>query len=404
MQQRRILIIANRVPFPLKDGGALAMDAMVKGYYDAGWQVLLLAMNTSRHYVDPAQLATLYPQIYAFETVDVNTDIKLWPTVRNWCFSNLPQHAERFYHKSFEQRIVEILQAFRPDVIQMESIYLSVYYPVIKVNSAALLVQRLHNVEYEVWQRLAAETSSSVKRYYLNNLARRLRRFELQVWDETDLLLPITEVDADHIKNAGCRTDILVAPYGLPENKHEQIPGSLLQGYHLGAMDWLPNAEAMDWFLDEIWPVIHDAVPDFSFSFAGRNMPQRFTENLPEGVTCAGEVADAAAFMAGKQILIVPLRSGGGIRVKIMEAMAAGRMVISTATGMQGIDAEPGVHYLLADTASAFAAQVFFCQQNPGKAAEIMHNGHTFIMERYGQKNIMNRLLAKLNTRFPVEP
>ncbi len=390
---KRILILTNRVPFPLKDGGAMAMDAMVKGYTADGWQVFLLAMNTTRHYVTEEQVEKLYKELYAFETVPVNNEINYISVLKNLFFSRQPEHADRFYTKEFDTRLKKVLTAFDPDVVQVESIYLNTYLDTIRGNSKALLVQRLHNVEYQIWQRLAAETTNPIKKRYLESLSKRIRHFEQDAWKDADVLLPITNEDSLIITNTGCNTKKHVTPFGIEPARIKYGDGKEeWAGYHIGLMDWMPNIEAVNWFVREVWPTIHKKVPSFQFSFAGRHMPKPLYENLPEGVICEGEVPDAGIFAAGKKILIVPLRSAGGIRVKTLQAMAGGKLVISTSVGMQGIDAVPRIHYLKADTADEFAAAVDWTMNNKAEAEEMTAHAQQLIRKTYNQDIIMKSL------------
>jgi glycosyltransferase involved in cell wall biosynthesis len=390
---KRILILTNRIPFPQKDGGAMAMDAMVKGYASAGWQVFLLAMNTTRHFVAEEQVEKLYNELYGFETVLVNNDINYISLLKNLFFSKQPEHADRFHAKNFDKRLKKVLTTFNPDVVQVESIYLNTYLDTIRGNSTALLVQRLHNIEYQIWQRLAAETVNPVKKKYLESLSRRIRHFEQEAWKDADVLLPITNEDSLIITYTGCNTKKHVTPFGIEPARIKYGDGKEeWAGYHIGLMDWMPNIEAVNWFVREVWPVIHKKVPAFRFSFAGRHMPGALYENLPDGVVCEGEVPDAAAFAAGKKILIVPLRSAGGIRVKTLQAMAGGKLVISTTVGMQGIDAIPGIHYQKADTADEFAIAIEWLMNNKAEAEEIIANAQQLIRKTYNQDIIMHSL------------
>ncbi len=152
---RKILILTNRVPYPLKDGGNLAMNAMIEGYHRAGWQVYLLAMNTSRHPVKHEQLQKLFTHLHAFEWVDIDNHLKWTEVLKNYLFSHEPEHVIRFYKEAFKNKLTEVLEAFKPDVVQVESVYLSTYLPVVKECSDAVMVLRVHNLEYQVWQGLA---------------------------------------------------------------------------------------------------------------------------------------------------------------------------------------------------------------------------------------------------------
>src|SRR4051812_8286962 len=112
MAQRKILIITNRVPYPLKDGGNLAMNAMIEGYHKSGWQVALLAMNTSRHFIKPEQLEKLFTHLHSFNWVDIDNTLKWTDILRNFFFGKEPEHAQRFYSEDFKAELKDILVAF----------------------------------------------------------------------------------------------------------------------------------------------------------------------------------------------------------------------------------------------------------------------------------------------------
>ncbi|RYZ54358.1 MAG: glycosyltransferase [Sphingobacteriales bacterium] len=397
MAGHSILILSNRVPFPLNDGGSLAMYRMIEGYFKAGWDVFLFSMNTSRHFVPPDTLPPLFRQI-RLETFDINTDVKVVPTVKNFLLSRKPNHADRFYSKDFETRLRQIIASFKPDIIQLESIYLASYIDTVRQACNAHLAIRLHNIEFQIWERLSEETSTGFRKFYLRDLAARIRRFEMDAWERADILLPITGVDANLVKQHVPEAEIMVVPYGFEISQTSAGMNGVWSAYHLGAMDWVPNAEAVSWFIEEVWPGVHEQKPGFHFYFAGRNMPYSFQKYNGNGVTCMGEVADAAEFIADKNILVVPLRSGGGVRIKILEAMAAGKLVISTAVGMQGIDeAIPGKHYLQADTVNEFREKLLWCLDNQTEAASVAQSGAVMVREGYDETKIMNSLVKQMS-------
>ena len=189
-----------------------------------------------------------------------------------------------------------------------------------------------------------------------------------------------------------------VVPFGVDTDKIQPQTGSEWVGYHIGAMDWLPNAEGINWFLKEAWPQIHQLHPEFTFHFAGRKMSESFMKANIAGVKCYGEVPDANAFIADKKILIVPLRSGGGIRVKILEAMAMGKIVISTTIGMQGIDAIPGTHFLEVNTPHQFSEAINWVLSNRKAAELIGTNAAALIHEKYDANSIQKALITWLET------
>lgn len=158
-------------------------------------------------------------------------------------------------------------------------------------------------------------------------------------------------------------------------------------------MDWMPNQESIDWLLTDIWPLIHSQEPQVSLYLAGRKMPERFLEKSGDGLYVEGEVADANAYIADKQINVVPLLSGSGIRVKIIESMAAGKVVVTTSVGAQGIDYEDGKNILIANTPQEFADQIKRLADNPSFCREIGQNARRLAEEHYDRNRLGKQLV-----------
>ncbi len=403
---RRILIVTNRPPWPLHDGGAMAMYQTIRGYKQQGWAVHLLMMNTARHAADDSVLREAYADLDGLTSVPFDNRLRPVRLLRNLLVSRQPEHAERFYDAAFEHVLLDTVKTFSPDAIQFESLFLTGYLPALRTATDARLILRLHNVEHQIWARAAA-SARGAKRLYLRTLARRMDHYERQAWNQYDLLLPITGEDAQTVQTSGCKTPIHFTPYGIRATAASGATrhlGRPLKLYHLGAMDWLPNREAVAWFLREAWPLIHQSQHDVEFHFAGRKLEADFSRPLPPGAFNHGAVEDAAAFVAGMDALVVPLRAGGGIRVKILEAMAAGKVVIATTVGIQGIDALPGVHFLLADIPKEFAAAVDRLVHQPSEAILIAGRARKLVGDVYDAEKIaadLSRRAAALTDGRP---
>jgi glycosyltransferase involved in cell wall biosynthesis len=163
-------------------------------------------------------------------------------------------------------------------------------------------------------------------------------------------------------------------------------------------MDWIPNREAIQWFLERAWPKIHQSSPEFEFYFAGRKMPDEFKAmNIP-GVHCLDEVPSAEDFIADKKILIVPIWTGGGIRVKILEAMAAGKVVITTSSGIKGIEAKAGKHFLLARKPEDFERAVKWCLEHKPEAETMAAKARELVKEKYEQGKVIGDIITELET------
>jgi glycosyltransferase involved in cell wall biosynthesis len=211
--------------------------------------------------------------------------------------------------------------------------------------------------------------------------------------NDYDGVVCITKGDADYFRQHGCRRPLTSIPFGVePEDAAnvEVEPASL---FHIGAMDWLPNRESIEWLLEEVWPVVHREVPQAHLYLAGRKMPQRWMDARIEGVTVVGEVPDAGYFIAGKQINVVPLLSGSGIRIKIIEAMAAGKAVVTTTVGAQGIDYTDGENLLVADTPEQFAAQIKLLVADQEYCRSVGEAAARLVAEHYDVKRLTAQLL-----------
>ncbi|WP_118950700.1 glycosyltransferase family 4 protein [Taibaiella helva] len=392
----KILQLVNRVPYPLNDGGSIGIHYYTEGFLQAGVSLSMLAMNTTRHWVDVAQLPSLYKQLAHFEAIKVDNRIKPLYAFLN-LFKGTSYNIDRFITPEYEQALVRLLQRETFDVIQLEGLYLAPYIPVIRRYSKAKVSIRQHNIEYRIWERLAAQARNPLKKAYLGLLARRLKQFELQHLQDYDLILPISREDARLYKALGAQQPMFLHPFGIDVDKVPYCPSDHqpLSLYHIGAMDWLPNQESMDWLLEKVMPLVRERLQETKLYLAGRNMPERYLRLKAPLVEVLGEVSDALAFERDKSILVVPLLSGGGVRIKIFQGMAMGKTVITTPVGLEGIDAEDGVHVLLARTPEEFARRILEVVAQPEKIQELGAAARKLMEEQYDRKRLIAALLDR---------
>jgi glycosyltransferase involved in cell wall biosynthesis len=392
----KILQICHRVPYPPLDGGNIAMQNMAEGLAGAGAEVHQFALNTNKHFVDPDSLPERYHKVFHFQSVPIRTDVTLSGALLNFFRRNESYNLVRFYNEDAARKIAEILREGAFDLVQLETLFAAPYLPVIRANSQARIVLRAHNVEHVIWKRLQdAERRNPLKRWYLGFLSRRLKREELRIFREVDAIVPITDVDEGMIRQVVPHKQLLTIPLGvdLREYPEQDTAGSPLRLFHLGSMDWLPNLEAVNWFLGSCWPKVHQQFPQLELHLAGRGFPDSLLHHAPEGVRCSGTVADAQAYMRDKQIMVVPLLSGSGMRVKIIQGMALGKTVISTSIGAEGIDVKDGEHLLIADTPAMFLEKIRYCVEHPDRCRSIGKAARQLVEERYACSRLGKRLI-----------
>ncbi len=396
-----ILVLCSRVPYPLHDGGNLAVSNLMEGLLDAGIQLSMLAMNTSRHPVAIAQLPPLFQRLATFKTVAVDNSIKPLAALKA-LISGRSYNLERFITEAFEAALIALLKARKYDIVLLEGLYVTPYLAAIRQYSNAKICYRQHNVEFQIWERLARSSTHFLKRFYLAQLAKALRNYELKHINDYDSIVAISPVDAVIYRDLGCTLPIADIPYSLkvkaPVTGTAPAP-AVPRFYHIGAMDWQPNEEAVSWFLEKVWPLVIASAPDAWLFLAGRNMSSYFLEGSWPNVQIVGEVPDASAFEADKQILVVPLHSGGGIRIKILEAMSKRKAVVATSVALQGLHAaKNGEEVLLADSPAEFAAACLSLIETPGKVAELGTKAGQLIQTYYNRQLVINKLLQHFNS------
>ncbi len=394
----RILIICNRVPFPLFDGGNLAVMSLLKGLKANGAEVHLLSMNTSRHFVIKEIVEKEFSFLNQVETVPIDNEIKISGAILS-IFKNQSYHVSRFISNDFKEKLIAILQNHQFDIIQLEGLFLMPYYDTICQYSKAKIVYRQHNIEYKIWQRNAQESSNPLKKWYLGLLTKQLYKFEKIQLQKLKFILPISSIELEENILMGTKAEQLLLPFGLNENEFlvatdsNKSPQKI---YHIGAMDWQANQDGVLWFLEKVWPIVHEKYPQLSFHFAGRNMPEKFKalSNASKQIYCAGEVPDAATFEMDKDILIVPIQAAAGIRIKVLKAMAHSKAIVTTSMGIKGIDATAGQEVLIADTAPAFAHNIIQLVESPRLFQHLKNQAFHWVKLHYQNKDLIQKLMA----------
>lgn len=392
----RILQISHRVPWPLNEGGTIGIYNYTKGYCLEGHDVTLLALDGNKHQTNRQEALSVLNAFAKTTIVGIDTNIKIFDAFLN-LFSNESYNVQRFYSDEFKRLIEANLKQNEFDVIQIEGTFAAIYTDTILANKSAksIVVLRQHNVEFQIWERLALNCKQPIKKWYLNLLAKRLKQFESKHLNQYDLIVPVTDDDGKLFKALGCKIPIVSSPAGIDTELWNISPKSdINKCYHLGSLEWMPNQEAMWWFINEIWPSLIVRFPNLEFYLAGKNMPESFKQLKIKGIKVVDYVADATKFVADKGVNIVPLLSGSGIRLKILEAMSAGKIVISTTIGAQGINYQIDENILIADNVEQFIEAFEKIQQDENLSQSIQLNARKLIVEEYSNQKVIEDIIA----------
>lgn len=388
-----ILVLCNKSPFPPSEGGPMAMNSIVMGLIEAGHKVKVLAFNSEKYHVDINDVPLDYRKKTRIEFVDVNLKVTPVRAFRN-LFSKESYHVQRFITQAFTDKLIKTLDNETFDIVQLEMIYMAPYIDVIREHSKATIILRAHNVEHQIWERVAKKTRFFLKRWYINYLANKLKNFELGILDKVDGIAAITYRDAAFFRGITA-TPVVDIPFGLDVTKFEPEPEvkKTPTFFHIGSMNWMPNEEAIKWFLSEVWDTVLTRIPDAKIYLAGRNMPKWLLRLKKKNVVVVGEVPDAQAFVNQNDIAVVPLLSGSGMRIKIIEAMALGKAVITTIVGAEGIQYTEYEDIVIAENTAQMVEALCRLFQHPEEAEQIGRNARKLIETLYDNKKIINRLL-----------
>jgi glycosyltransferase involved in cell wall biosynthesis len=244
-----------------------------------------------------------------------------------------------------------------------------------------------HNVEASIWRRHAQTARNPISRALLSTQWRRMERFERAALSRFDLVVAVSDADREAFKQlVSLRAPIHVVQTGVDTAYFTPRPVRVRPAHLVftGSMDWLPNEDGMLYFVKDILPRIRHAEPDATLSIVGR-APTPAVVRLAQrdGIEVTGRVDDVRPHVAEAAVYIVPLRIGGGTRLKIFEAMAMAKAVVSTSVGAEGLPVTPDRDLLIADSAEAFAASVVRLMRDVGLRTRIESAARALVVERY---------------------
>jgi len=390
-----VLQLANKGINP-PDGGTMGITLFTRELARLGHQVTLLALTTEKH-----NNPNIFPESLAEHIQLISVPVKTNPSIGSlfihFCGRRERAYmAKRFYHLAVKQQLIEHLKAYKYDIIQLEGPYMGLYLPTIQKYSDAIVILRAHNLEFRIWERKAQMASGLTKALY-KTISKELKAFEQNLFTQCEGILPITQVDAREIASLAPDVPQMVIPFCTDFTK-KQITRKPLRrngiGY-LGALDWQPNIEGLYWFIQKVWPLLRHQNPNITLQIAGRNASKRLQQDLSNaiGVEFLGEIPNAEIFLTQQSALVVPLWSGSGIRVKIIEGMSLGLPMVVTSMALEGIEAIDGEQLLVANTPEDFAAKINTLLSNRQQAAILGLKAQEFTYHQFNPEKWFPELI-----------
>lgn len=385
----RITFVTQIVPYP-PHGGVLQRGFNLLRELGRKHEVQLLAFHHPDELPHGEALARSREELGKF-----CAELEYFPLwVKQSAFHKLAAFAAgSFYPKPFSVlahkssslagRLREVCATRRPDIVHLDTIALA---PFREHCSNVPTVLAHHNIESQLMARRAEHETGAAARMYVRSQTDRLLRYEQQQADKFALNITVSDADAQLLQRIcpGART--AVVPNGVDIEYFAPRPGEETPALiYTGGMNMFANRDAVEWFLESIWPRINAAVPEVRFYAIGQRPSARIlaAAAADPAIEAPGFVDDVRPWVAKSAVYVVPLRVGGGTRLKMVDAMAQGKPIVATTVGAEGIDGENGKHFLLADDPESFARTVIDLLRDPARRGQLAASARERAEQRY---------------------
>ncbi len=389
----RILYLTNKPIFPIVDGGCKAMHQFLKCLIQCDYTVEHICLSTHKHAFDLENYPKSILDKISTSSFEVDTRIKLLPALKSF-FNRKSFVVSRFDNSAFHSTLEVLFSKEEFTHVILESLFTTPYIDAIRKYTDAKIIVRTHNVEHKIWKQLALNTNNPFKKFYFNRLSADLKKYEIEILKKADFIAAITEEDLSAFEELGIKTAKTVIPIAIDLSENH-VDYSVSNLFFIGSMNWKPNIEAVDWLVNEILPAVKIVYPKIELHLAGSYMEKQFPTSGIKGIINHGFVSDSHKFMQNNGLLISPIRSGSGVRVKLLEAMALGIPVVTTKIGAVGIQHNNCVY--LAETTAEFVSQIIELIKFQEKRMALGGKARKFIEDNNSVNSISNYLNDRIS-------
>ena len=386
----RVLQLAPRVCWPL-DTGAKLRNYHLARVLSRDARVALLAFGDS----SSAELRAVYDEIV---TVPRGSGYSLGKLLRG-AVGRTPLPLLNYTSQEMTDAVSRLFTENDFDVVQVESIHLMNYLRTIRASpKRALVICDWHNIESELMQRYSEQEKSAPRRAYARRTARLMKDFEQRALSEFDAHIAVSERDAEALRSVNPDAKVFVIENGVDSSYYVSArSGSPARRriVFVGSMDYHANVEGVVRFARNVWPAVHQQKPELVFTIVGKDPAPAVRElSSIKGIEVTGTIADVRPFYREAVAAIVPLNVGGGSRLKILEAMAAGVPVVSTTLGAEGLHVRDGENILIADGGDGLPKAIIDLVNDEKLRAQIVSGGHVLVAGRYDWARLGAKLFA----------
>lgn len=383
-----IVIVGGSLPYPPTAGNRIrTLGLLVR--LSARHRIIFLCHRNPNRAEEAEAIAYLKERgieaITVEHVVPTKSGIGFYARLASNLFAKLPYSISSHVSESVRNAVDELAAREKVDVWQSEALP---YFEALRHLSDANVLIMAHNVETLIWERYEETEANPLKRWYIARQARKFRRYEAEAFRLATRVVAVSDEDAEMARREFGVDRIDVVDNGIDRGYFEAAPKldrDPNQILFLGSLEWRPNLDAVGVLLDQILPKVREKRPDVRLTIVGRNPPEslvRRASALP-GVELHANVADVRPYLAGSVVMAVPLRIGGGSRLKILESLATGLHVVSTRVGAEGLRLVPGEDLDVVDDEAGLADALLAALNDPERSRRIAEAGRRKVLENY---------------------
>ena len=393
----RVLYVTNKPIYPTIDGGTVAMKNFLECLLNQQVDVKHLFLHTPKHPLQTGAYPSNVREAIQPEGVSINTKVTVWGAFY-YLFKKGSYNISRFLSSRMTELIKDTLQNDHFDCVLLDSLYMTLYTDTIRSCFKGKIYLRTHNVEYKIWSDLAVNTKNLIKKIYLHKLAYDLKRYEYKALNKMDGILTLSKKDSAELANWNISVAVKTVPVAITTDLNKSNSCENTNFFHLGSMNWQPNIEAVQ-RLVKLFPKIKKELPEAELHIAGSNNVDSIKASNENGIFIDGYVSDLSEYCKKIGILVSPIQSGSGIRIKILEMMALGIPVITTDIGAQGIDHRTSDCIVIANTETEIVQACIELATDDTKRNEIAFNGMNYIRKNHNIDTISKEIIEFIQNK-----
>lgn len=386
----RILQISPRVPYPLTDGGKIGIYNIVKYLALRGHKITLVCFDDGKN---------KYPELEKYcKLIIIRKKIKTtYLGLFLNLFSSIPYGISKYYSPVAKKKIYDLQKKNKYDIVHLDHLHTAFYGVFIKNNFNLPVVLREHNIENMIMKRFYKNKKNIFVKFYAYLQYKKLYKYESNICEIFNQCLMITKNDEKIIKemNPEIKTSVITAGVDTSYFHPIKIKEEEFSIISVASMDWLPNIEAIEWFCKEILPLVKNEIQAIKFYVVGINPPNSIKDLADNNVIVTGYLEDVREYIAKCQVFVVPLKTGSGIRIKILNSLAMGKAIVSTSIGCEGIDVTNGKDIYIADDKEEFAKKIIYLLKNKNERRKLGREGIKLIKEKYQWEKIAEQIETK---------